>query len=153
MTYDPKTEYAGHLKRIARDLFVFRGRSQRTELVLFLILAMLVSQIVSLTAGKPSWPLALAFSLPLMALLARRLHDFNRSGWFAIMVPVVAMLNAWAWWQFEAGILPSPELPFAYEAVRIVLVIGFWAIVVWPGTKGANRFGPDPRTGEVLPAT
>jgi len=153
MAYDHKAEYAQHLRRIARDLFVFRGRSQRTELVLFFIIIMLVDVVASMTVSERLWQLEFAVALLMMPLLARRLHDFNRSGWFSVIVPAIAGMNAWAYWQFDAGTLPIPELDFPYSFARGLLVLAFWVIVVWPGTKGANRFGPDPRTGEASPST
>jgi len=58
------------------------------------------------------------FLWPLFALSAKRQHDFNFSGWWALihLVPGVGSL--------------------------VLLVVDGIA----PGTHGPNRFGPDPRT-------
>jgi uncharacterized membrane protein YhaH (DUF805 family) len=51
-----------------------------------------------------------------LALYAKRWHDRDKSGWWSLilLVPVIG----WVWWLVECGILE--------------------------GTKGPNRFGPDP---------
>ena len=152
MAYDPKAEYAGHLKRIARDLFVFRGRSQRTELFLYIFVVMMITIVVTQITGIPKFYVDLAVAFPLIPLLARRLHDFNRSGWFALIAPVIVGLHTWAWRQFEAGILLMPEPEYPYNVLKGVLVLLLFIMLFWPGTKGANRFGPDPRLDDALAA-
>ena len=60
--------------------------------------------------------------LPGLAVGTRRLHDTARSGW---------------WW-----------------AIHLVSVIGqvvFPVFMASDGTRGANRHGPDPKTGEAEP--
>ena len=59
---------------------------------------------------------ALALIWPNIAVSVKRLHDRNRSGWFylLILIPVVGPI----WYLIDAGCLA--------------------------GTKGSNRFGPDP---------
>lgn len=58
---------------------------------------------------------ALALLLPSIAVVIRRLHDIDRTGWWILLgfVPIVG---------------------------TIVLIVFF----VQRGTTGANRFGPDP---------
>ncbi|MBW6417868.1 DUF805 domain-containing protein [Celeribacter sp. PS-C1] len=60
---------------------------------------------------------SLAVFLPGLSVWVRRLHDINRSGWWAflILIPIIGWV--------------------------IMLV---WALT--KGTEGANRFGPDPIT-------
>ena len=65
-------------------------------------------------------------------LLAKRLHDRGRSGWWAGIV-IIALIAVW----------PLPEHFFDFIFAAIVV----WAIVelgVMPGEAGANRFGPSP---------
>ena len=57
----------------------------------------------------------LAAALPSVAVAVRRLHDTNRSGWWTLL-----------------ALIPFPGLPFLA------------ALLVFQGTRGANRFGPDP---------
>lgn len=59
-----------------------------------------------------------AMTLGVLVIVASvsRLHDVDRSGWWAALL----------------------FLPFLHLAV-------FLALFIWPGTKGPNRFGPVPR--------
>lgn len=60
----------------------------------------------------------LAFLLPGISVLVRRMHDIDKSGW-------------WIW----IGLVPLVG--------GIVLLV----FACTEGTKGANRFGPDPKAG------
>jgi uncharacterized membrane protein YhaH (DUF805 family) len=55
--------------------------------------------------------------LPSLAVLFRRLHDIDRTGW---------------WWLI------------LFTVIGVILII-IWACM--RGTTGANRFGPDPLGG------
>lgn len=61
-----------------------------------------------------------AITIPWYAVMVRRLHDVDKSGW----------------WIFAALI------PFG-----IVALIAFW---VRDGTSGDNRFGPDPKSRPTI---
>ena len=56
--------------------------------------------------------------LPSVAVLVRRLHDINKSGWWAL-ISLVPLLN-------------------------LILLV----FCCMDGTKGENRFGPDPKAEE-----
>jgi uncharacterized membrane protein YhaH (DUF805 family) len=59
---------------------------------------------------------SLAIVIPSIAVAARRLHDIDKSGWWMLI-----------------GIIP---------------LIGWIIVIVWyctDGTRGPNRFGPDPK--------
>ena len=60
----------------------------------------------------------LALLIPSLAVTVRRLHDQNRSGWYWIL-----------------------------SFVPIVGAIALLVFMCVEGTRGPNRFGPDPRTG------
>jgi uncharacterized membrane protein YhaH (DUF805 family) len=120
------------LKRYAR----FHGRSPRTEFWMFalfqflLIGAVLVIGVVWACVGdkevidvdRARWLaellvfLAIALLIPNLAVSVRRLHDRNLSGWLVLMLLV----------------------PYLGPLVILVLMM-------LPGTRGPNRFGPDPR--------
>jgi uncharacterized membrane protein YhaH (DUF805 family) len=71
------------------------------------------------TSGDPITALAvLALFVPSLAVAVRRLHDVDRSGWWLLL-----------------GLIPI--------AGMIVLIV-FYAT---DGTRGANRFGADPKRG------
>ena len=93
---------------------------------------------------KGEW-LQLLLAIPLIPIIARRLHDQDRSAWFALIVPVAVGLKAYAYWLYEAGRIPAPKLGFPFNILEGSLTIVIFAIILWPGTDGANRFGNDPR--------
>ncbi|MFC7879971.1 DUF805 domain-containing protein [Isoptericola sp. NPDC057391] len=70
------------------------------------------------------WSLVgLALVLPTLAVMIRRLHDQDRSGFF--------------WW--------LSVIPFVGGIIMLVLY-------AQPGTVGPNRFGADPKGAQVAPA-
>jgi uncharacterized membrane protein YhaH (DUF805 family) len=113
----------------------FSGRSRRKEywmFVLFQILVlaplMLVAIALDGTSGDASDPFSggltlavlgiyfLVFLIPGLAVQVRRFHDQDKSGWFILL-----------------GFIP-------YIGGLILLVF-----MCLPGTRGPNRFGPDPK--------
>lgn len=106
---------------------VFSGRARRPEYwywvlftVLLTILLTIVDTIVGLTVfgvsvGVLSSVASLALLLPSLAVLARRLHDTDRSAWW-ILLELVPLVGA------------------------IILLV--W--VCLRGTAGPNRFGTEP---------
>ena len=118
------------LKRYAE----FTGRSRRKEYWMFTLLAIgiyIVASILDRIAGMNGMiagrygPItvlvALGLLVPSIAVSIRRLHDSDRSGWWLLL-----------------GLVPM---------VGEIIVLVF---MVLKGTRGANRFGADPRAGEVL---
>jgi len=106
-------------------------------------------------AVKPGRELALLMSAiqlvswyPIAALLVKRLHDLNWSGYIAgfLLVPGLPLWLSQAagwhdpfafWWVGNA-------LGYLYLAWMSVLMIGFAIISFGPGTAGPNAYGPDP---------
>lgn len=86
-----------------------------------------------------------AILLLLMVCLVRRLHDQDRSGWYALIVVPLLGMRAYGQYLYNIGELPMPKLGAPYNSINVVLVIVFWAVALWPGTSGVNRYGPDPR--------
>jgi uncharacterized membrane protein YhaH (DUF805 family) len=109
----------------------FSGRSRRMEYWMFVVgvigasvVAMLIDNVIGmgqLVAGVygPLYTLvALGTIVPSLACMVRRLHDQDKSGWFALLVliPILGGL--------------------------VILVFMFLE-----GTKGENQYGPDPKAG------
>ena len=99
----------------------FSGRSRRSEywwFALFNLLVSLVGAGVDAALGRPliQFVVALALLLPNLAVLVRRLHDTNRSGWWVLI-----------------GLIPL---------VGSIVLIVFAAQDSQPGT---NRFGDSPK--------
>ena len=145
--------YRGYLWRIVTGLVDFRGRSVRTEFLAFLILMMAIHGVAMVFAELTAAGLFFRYDQYLEAALwvfaipifARRLHDQNRSGWLALILP--AWLGVWLFGQIlsDPRHLPIARLGLPYTLANIILVSAFWVLVVLPGTAGENRFGQDPR--------
>ena len=109
---------------------VFSGRARRKEYWFFFLLY-LILYVIAITIdlsmgmvdevsgyGVFTGLLTLGFILPGIAVLVRRLHDIDKSGWWALL-----------------SIVPL---------VNLVLVV----FACMDGTKGENRFGPDSKVRE-----
>ncbi len=105
----------------------FEGRINRSKfwagvgvLIAVSILANIVDGILGTMSasgvGVVSSIVGLIAIYPAVALYAKRWHDRDKSGWWTLIVLVP--LIGWVWWLVECGILE--------------------------GTKGPNRYGPDP---------
>jgi uncharacterized membrane protein YhaH (DUF805 family) len=129
-----------------REYRDFSGRSPRRIFWLFHLFLTIVSLIAGMidvalgmgTAILGMWgPLSLLtmaiFLSPSLALMVRRLHDIDRSGWWLLLglLPAVSAVLASRGFP-AAGLLGLPSL---------VLLV-FWAL---DGTRGPNRFGADPK--------
>lgn len=133
-----------------RSSFVFVGRSRRTELGYYWLAMTFASQLIMvalfsiLEIDESEFlrtALTCLFYIPLAGLVVRRLHDFNFSGyWALIFVGSIALRLL----QEESGELSAP-LSYAAPAVTIAAILLLFAIFVAPGTEGENRFGPNPR--------
>ena len=109
----------------------FSGRARRKEYwmytlftIIFMVIAYMIDHWLGLASERngygPVYGLyALATFLPSLAVTVRRLHDTDRSGWWAL-IGLIPLLGA------------------------IVLLV----FMVLEGTRGSNRFGPDPKAGD-----
>lgn len=109
----------------------FSGRSRRKEFwffVLFVLIGVILLGIIEGALGMAGMvggvygPLTtlfyLAILIPYVAVIVRRLHDQDKSGWWALL-----------------GLVPIANL--------VLLVFMFL-----DGTNGPNQYGPDPKAGE-----
>ena len=136
--------------------FSFKGRTTalgywRTQVVLGLLWAviwcsgLLLSEFTGVTAyGKA----ALVLFLPLLwlglAVVFRRLHDRNRSGWWLLVLSLVPLI-------ILVALDSKADVGGAFAELALTLVggvLGLWGFIeigFLRGTRGKNRFGPDPR--------
>jgi uncharacterized membrane protein YhaH (DUF805 family) len=140
------------LKRVVLGATDFTGRSRRTEVIYYWIAMVLIGVVVGFlrlsVAPHQSMVwfdvfMQALFVSPMFALFARRLHDQNRSAWWALLLPAALMLSIPGSANFD-GIIPQKPTVFgiALEIVSIAVLI----LLLLPGTPGPNRFGPDPRS-------
>jgi uncharacterized membrane protein YhaH (DUF805 family) len=118
----------------------FKGRSRRKEYWMFFLLILIVGLGLGILTGglgammDPTGAAAdgmmgagsifmilfyLAILIPALAVQVRRFHDQDKSGWFVLL-----------------GFIPF---------VGGIIVLVFMCL---EGTKGENRFGPDPKMGD-----
>ena len=100
--------------------------------------------------------ISLAFLIPSIAVGVRRLHDTNRSGWWYLLpvVPYVLGFVLLSWGLFS-GLSGGGSGSGALAAIGgILLFVGLICAITLlvffclDGTRGPNRFGPDPKGGE-----
>ncbi|HSK59168.1 MAG TPA: DUF805 domain-containing protein [Actinomycetospora sp.] len=121
--------------KVLKQYADFNGRARRTEFwmfVLFNAIAWVVLALVDVLIGTASFTTSgtgfqfgggllsglysLAVLIPSLAVTVRRFHDQDKSGWFILL-----------------GLIPI---------VGGIILLVFMCI---EGTRGANRFGPDPK--------
>lgn len=120
--------YTAVLKKYAE----FNGRARRTEYWMFTLFNFIIGVVLGLIDGLAGLTsangigvlggiYALAVLLPGLAVSVRRLHDTDRSGWW-LLIALIPIIGA------------------------IVLIY----FMVIEGTRGSNRFGADPKGGELV---
>lgn len=131
----------------------FSGRSRRKEYWMFTLLLVIVYAVLVAIMFAGGFPLAamsnpelagtaaaapgalfwvgagllaifaLGVLVPSIAVVVRRLHDRDMSGWWYL------------------GLIVGGMIPFVGFIASIALLV----LMVLPGTPGPNRFGPDPK--------
>lgn len=138
-------------KCLLTDCFKISGRAPRSEYWWFYLFAFIASivlalfnvipilgQIISLVAGI--WIL-----IAQLTVLARRLHDTNRSALW-ILAPLgcsiagLALLFVGIYFESSAFSVVSTILFLA----TFVAYIAIFVFTLLPGTQGDNKYGPDP---------
>ena len=115
---------------VLKKYTVFSGRARRKEFWMFFLFSTIISIILAVIDEFMGWQFEmggeiigflstlyyLAVVVPYLAVIFRRLHDTERSGWWILIafIPLVGVL--------------------------ILLVF-----LILQGTRGENRYGPDPK--------
>ena len=121
---------------VLKKYTVFSGRARRKEFWMFFLFSAIISIFLAVIDEFMGWQFEidgeslgflstlyyLAVIVPYLAVIFRRLHDTERSGWWILIafIPIVGVL--------------------------ILLVF-----LILQGTRGDNRYGPDPKESEVAP--
>lgn len=138
-------------------LFSVKGRLNRARYLVVELVLLALWGIIWLKPGFPATPHALIWiaAIPMilinMATTAKRLHDRDRSGWWAIAVFVVNRLSYLYYGAFF-GLSFGVEIPIAGEMLLVMIAVSLSLLQTWivielfflAGTDGPNRFGPDP---------
>ncbi|MBV9554565.1 MAG: DUF805 domain-containing protein [Alphaproteobacteria bacterium] len=160
---------------VGQFYFSFRGRISRSQywlrfVVPYLVVAVVLQTAIALTEPGSGANVALTviyglFVLiciwPHLAVLVKRIHDRNKSGWLclALYIPwILFSIALMAWLGAVLVAIAAGKSETAAVAVggfmivvgilgAISLGIGLWFFIEFGclrGTIGANRFGPDP---------
>jgi uncharacterized membrane protein YhaH (DUF805 family) len=137
-------------------LFGFGGRINRARY--------LVVQLALLTLWLTAWPNLSMFPSSLWILVvaivafwintattAKRLHDLDRSGLWAIPIVILNRVSL-AYYGLFLGLSFGVDISIAKELLLVMVAIAMSLLATWIvielffviGTDGPNRFGPDP---------
>lgn len=140
---------------VIRLLFGFEGRLNRTR---YLVVELAMLALWGVSAAASSWAppaLILIVAVPMiwinLAATAKRLHDRNRSGWWAIAVYAIKRLT-FLYYGAYFGLSFGVDIPVAGELLLVMIAVVLSLLQTWIvielffliGTDGPNRFGPDP---------
>ena len=143
-----------------RRAFDYSGRARRKEYWSFALATVLILMAVdwiedSLGLGKTGprgaesgllgTVVLITFLTPGLAVAVRRLHDSNRAGWW-LLIPVAPVLF-WAI-ALASGLSDPAMWPVVLAAILASPVVVL-ILMCLPGTKGPNRFGPDPKAPDL----
>jgi uncharacterized membrane protein YhaH (DUF805 family) len=143
--------------RPLRKYAVFWGRAARPEYWWFYLGLTIVSIPVTILdravgdIGVVSIAYNLALLLPWLGVTVRRLHDTDRSGWWLLLFFLPFFLAGF-FAAFSARLDGADSGPFSSMGALMILVIIpliilavlLLVFMVLPGTRGPNRYGPDP---------
>lgn len=126
------------------DWLYWTGRRSRMKYLLICIL----TSVCSLALGATGI-LSLLFCYVSAVNLVKRLHDFDKPGWYAflLMFAEYVIINlTWIFGLLGAGLAVAGAT--SGLLLWLVPLLLIWGIKLWvftvPGTKGSNRFGPEP---------
>jgi uncharacterized membrane protein YhaH (DUF805 family) len=90
--------------------------------------------------------MTLAFGWRYAAISIKRLHDLDKSAWWIVPYLVVPGLHG----QFGDWLGDSWPAELIGYATPIAFLCGFVELYCLKGTRGPNRFGPDPLAPDVV---
>jgi uncharacterized membrane protein YhaH (DUF805 family) len=150
-----------NISRTALNTFNFGGRARRTEAAYWWLTAAAVLLVGGILMGvtlpaaaqvPAAYAMAAVFGIPSVALFVRRVHDQDRTGWWALLL-LMSFLSGQALNMLETDTSFSAAVDdLAIETLRwsrYGLTFATLVLYVLPGKKGPNRYGPDPRESNV----
>jgi uncharacterized membrane protein YhaH (DUF805 family) len=140
----------------ARLLFSFNGRINRARYLAVQLALLAVWLVLWLKSPFLHWQVlhwvaAAALIWINTATTAKRLHDRNRSGWWAVAVLVVNRLS-YVYYGLFFGLYFGVDHSGAQELALVMFAVVLSVLQTWIvielffmiGTDGPNRFGSDP---------
>jgi len=110
----------------------------RSEFWWFVLFNFAASAVLSLVYQPLSMIFGLATFLSYLAVISRRLHDINRSGWWMLLPLIAVPFGVFAYWTGNSALM---------GLTGAVSLGAFILLIVWYCKKvdaAANRFGPPP---------
>ena len=97
------------------------------------------------------WLVIIAMSWINVATTVKRLHDRNRSGWWAIAIFILSRV-AYTYYGLFLGGYFGVDISTAEQLLLVMIAVALSLLQTWVvielffviGTDGRNRFGPDP---------
>jgi uncharacterized membrane protein YhaH (DUF805 family) len=138
-----------------RLLFSFKGRINRARflVVQLPLLAFWLMFAFHLSSQPDAWDgvIVVAMTWINLATMAKRLHDRDRKGWWALGFVIFGRLS-YAYYGLFLGLSFGVDISIAKELLLVMLFVAlaivqtgiFIELFFMPGTDGRNRFGPDP---------
>lgn len=145
----------------------FRGRSTRGEHWPFMGLLFaiyVIGTMLAFTVGPLRTSMSIAYLLVLVLVLlasasvVRRLHDVGWSGWWmaAYLILAAGFVAFYFYWRYgivrESNFANGPSLLFRiwpllmiYNLAMTATLLLIFTVSLLDGTRGANRYGPDPQ--------
>ena len=141
----------------------FKGRLNRARYLAVQLALLTVWLVLWLKLSTPSdalhWAVAVTMLWINTATTAKRLHDRNRSGWWAVAVVFVNLLS-YTYYSLFIGLYFGVDISIAKELLLVMLAVALPLLQTWVvielfflmGSEGRNRFGPDPLSQAVTGA-
>ena len=148
---NPFNYYTAALKNYTK----FDGRANRSEFGYFILFNIVISyalvflaKVVNFNTQEANPILSLyrlAVLVPTIAIIVRRFHDFNKSGWwaltfFATFIPVAAV---WIFSAFTSGWFMLILFVPVVVATLLTYLVWLAVLVIKKSTKGANSYGEE----------
>lgn len=133
---------------VLMNAFNFSGRARRQEYWVFQYTSFAICLLVFSIFGFEAIPIyGLCLLIPTLSVSCRRLHDTGRSGMCGIPVLLCIFLFILS---LQLGTTESGLI--VLTAIAIVFCISVTILSVFfilDGTSGSNRFGDDPKGGNI----
>lgn len=134
----------------------FSGRAPRAEYWWFYLAYFVASLVMNVLTsiipllGFVFLLVMLGLIIPMLAVGVRRLHDIDRTGWWllapAIPYAIAIAMMGTAFLGDPTSLASSAGLGTAgiFMLIGFVMALVVFVFTLLPGTKGENRYGPDP---------